>query len=580
MKYKRINPPISSDFAHAILAVRGLSEDQIPQFIHPDKSLLNDPEQLTNIADGALLLFNALQKQQNIWIIVDCDVDGYTSASILWLYIKDIYPNAKLHYLVHEQKQHGLDDLVGWIEEHNKEIDLLIIPDAGSNDDSQFTRLLHVSIPCLVLDHHEIEGEISEDAIIINNQYSKNYPNKALTGAGVVYQFCRYLDRMHNTNYADKYLDLAALGIISDMGSVLELENRYIISKGLDSPNKNKFFKEFLEKQSFSIGATLSPIGVAWYVTPLINALIRVGEQEDKEKLFEAFIEPNKIVPSTKRGEKGLDETLATQMVRTCVNARNQQNKLKESVVADLERKIVAKNLLDNRILFIRLDKSEYFPMNLNGLVAMQLAAKYKRPTIVARMDGEGKIKGSARGLNDSALVNFKAFLQESELFDMTAGHANAFGIEIDNKKLETLHQFANVELADYDFNEEFFDVNFIYSAKTESEQIARAIYELDTLKETYGQGNPVPIFAIPDLSFSPSREMQVMGKNSDTLKIVKNGIAYMKFFAKDLIAELQKYDHVRLEIVGKGNVNEYYGTTTPQIFIEEYNIIDDYLEF
>lgn len=580
MKYKRINPPISSNFAHAILAARGLSEDQIEDFLYPTKALLNDPLKLDYIEKGAAMLSTALRADQNIWVIVDCDVDGYTSASIFWLYVKDLYPDAKLHYLVHEQKQHGLNDLVDWIEEHSDEIDLLIIPDAGSNDDNQFTRLLDVSVPCLVLDHHEIEGEISKDAVIINNQYSKNYPNKALTGAGVVYQFCRFMDTLHNVNYADKYIDLAALGIISDMGSVLDLENRYIIHQGLSTSSKNIFFKEFLTKQAFSIGDTLSPIGVAWYITPLINALIRVGEQEDKEKLFEAFINPNKIVPSTKRGEKGLEETLATQMVRTCVNARNQQNKIKESVVESLERKIVEKNLLDNRILFIRLEQSEYFPMNLNGLVAMQLAAKYKRPTIVARMDEKGKIKGSARGLNESALVNFKAFLQESELFDLTAGHANAFGIEIDNKKLETFHQFANVELADYDFNEEFFEVNFIYSAKTDSEQIIRAIYELDTLKATYGQGNPVPLFAIPDLSFAPSCEMQVMGKNSDTLKIVKNGIAYMKFFAKDLIAELQKYDHVRLEIVGKGNVNEYYGTTTPQIFIEEYNIVDDYLEF
>lgn len=580
MKYKLINRPITENFASEILSARGLSEQLIKRFIYPDAGLLNDFNDLDNIYKGGEVLLSALQNQKKIWIIVDCDVDGYTSASILWLYIKDVFPNANLRYIVHEQKQHGLNDLVDWIEDQSDDIDLLIIPDAGSNDDSQFTRLLNVNIPCLVLDHHEIEGEISEEAIIINNQYSKNYPNKALTGAGVVYQFCRYLDTQLQVNYADKYLDLAALGIISDMGSVLELENRYITYMGLRSKNKNILFQEFLTKQAYSIGDTLSPTGIAWYVTPLINALIRVGSPEEKENLFEAFITPEKIVPSTKRGEKGLTETLATQIVRTCVNARNQQNKLKESVVEDLERKIVAKNLLNNKILFLRLEPSEYFPMNLNGLVAMQLAAKYKHPTIVARMDENGKIKGSARGLNDSMLTNFKAFLQESELFDLTAGHANAFGIEIDNQKLESFHQFANQELADYDFNEEFFDVNFICSAKVESDLLMKAIYELDVLKETYGQGNPAPTFAIPDLCFNPQTDMQIMGKNNDTIKITKNGIAYMKFFAKDLINELSGYDHVRLEIVGRGNVNEYYGTRTPQIFIEEYNIVDDSLEF
>mgnify|MGYP003289183667 CR=1 FL=1 len=63
-------------------------------------------------------------------------------------------------------------------------------------------------------------------------------------------------------------------------------------------------------------------ISIAFYVTPLINALIRVGTMEEKENLFLAFIDGEKIVPSTKRGEKGMNEKLATQVVRNCVNAR------------------------------------------------------------------------------------------------------------------------------------------------------------------------------------------------------------------------------------------------------------------
>ena len=63
-----------------------------------------------------------------------------------------------------------------------------------------------------------------------------------------------------------------------------------------------------------------------------------------------------------------------------------------------------------------------------------------------------------------------------------------------------------------------------------------------------------------------------------DTIKIVKEGIAYMKFFAKSLIQELQQYDHVKMEIVGKANLNEWMGKVTPQIFIENYEIKEDKL--
>lgn len=101
------------------------------------------------------------------------------------------------------------------------------------------------------------------------------------------------------------------------------LENRYICDYGL-SHIHNRFFAELIEKQSYSLGdGPLTQIGVAFYITPLINALIRVGNSLEKERLFQAFITPDELVPSTKRGEKGLEETISTQSARNCVNAKS-----------------------------------------------------------------------------------------------------------------------------------------------------------------------------------------------------------------------------------------------------------------
>ena len=74
--------------------------------------------------------------------------------------------------------------------------------------------------------------------------------------------------------------------------------------------------------------------------------------------------------------------------------------------------------------------------------------------------------------------------------------------------------------------------------------------------------------------------DIRIMGKNSDTVKIEKFGIAYMKFHAKDFIQELAKYDDIKLEIVGRPNLNEWMGNYTPQIFIENYQISNGALEF
>lgn len=573
MKYTLANPVITSHFAEQLFKFRGITN--LAEFTYPTIKNLSDPLLLDNIDTGAQLLMENLNNQKEIWFIVDCDVDGYTSAAILWNYIQLIKPDAHLHYLIHEAKQHGLADSMQWILEHSGEIDLMIIPDAGSNDDDSFEQLMKVNIPCLVLDHHEIEGEISTKAVIINNQSSIRYPNKDLTGAGVVYQFCRYLDTILNVNHADSFIDLAALGIVSDMGSMVNLENRYIVTAGLDLRVKNDLFQEFITRQAYSLGDKITPIGIAFYITPLINALIRVGELEEKQNLFLAFVESDLILNSTKRGEKGLTEKLTTQIVRTCINARTRQNKIKEDVVEKLEKKIAANNLLDNKVLFVRLDSDDTFPPVLNGLVAMQLAAKHKRPTIVARLTDKNLVRGSARGLNDSELKDFKAYLQSTGEFEYAAGHANALGISIDNKNLTNFHAKANEYLKNFNFNEDCHEVNFIFSAHDDAGSIRGCVYELDAYKDSYGQMNPEPLYAITNLVFYPADDMMVMGKDKDTIKINKNGVSYLKFKASALIEELSQYEVVKMEIIGKGNINEWGGTQTAQIFIEDYTIED-----
>ena len=70
------------------------------------------------------------------------------------------------------------------------------------------------------------------------------------------------------------------------------------------------------------------------------------------------------------------------------------------------------------------------------------------------------------------------------------------------------------------------------------------------------------------------------MGKNSDTVKIEKNSISYMKFHAKDFLQDLAKYDTMKLEVVGRANINNWMGNYTPQIFIEDYEIKNSILDF
>ena len=587
MKTRLVNTNFKSDYIRNLLTERGVTD--VDKFYEPTPDCLQAPCDLENIDKAATLLEKTIKSSEKILIVTDCDVDGFTSATIMYNYLKDLAPEIEIDYLLHEGKAHGLQDHIKSLLNEGKNYGLIILPDSSSNDYVYHEQLKEINTPVLVLDHHITDTQLSDNAVVVNNQLSPLYRNKELTGAGVVYQFCRYLDwhfKSEDTN-ADKYMDLAAVGIIGDMGSMLELENRYIAYNGLKQIN-NKLIWAFAEKQAYSItgamGASrqqiinaLNPISVAFYIVPLVNAMIRVGTMAEKTRLFEAFLNGDKLIPSGKRGAKGTFEKAGVEAARECSNARNRQNKLLEDAMFKMEVKIVNNNLLDNKILFCRLEEEDDFPSELNGLLAMKLSAKYKKPTIVARKCPDGVNKGSMRGLNQSELRSFKEFLEGSGLFTLVAGHDNAAGAQIPDKNLSAFHNYANEALAEIDFGENCYDVNFERIAA--DSDLEALIVDVCSHGGIYGQCNSEPYIHVTDINFT-NDDVQIMGKGADTVKIVKNGIAYMKFKATDLIEDLRKYDEIKMEIVGRANLNSWGGRVTPQIFIEDYEVSNGALGF
>lgn len=584
MKTKLVNRVIHGNFVNELLKERGLTDEELDYFLNvPDDSALQDPTALDNI-DEACQMFDKminLGADDRICLVVDCDVDGFTSAAIFMKYYRHYNEDTNVMPIFHEGKGHGLADTYETIVDAYNDypnIKFVVLPDAGSNDYEYHEKLGEMGIYSLMLDHHIVEEDtkFSDYAVIVNNQSSKNYVNKDLCGAGVTWQFCRYCDRIYGKEFANQYMDLAALGIISDMMSMLSLENRYIVHTGLQNIN-NYYFQTICAKQSFSMGGKVNPTTVAFYVTPLINSLMRVGTMDEKKRCFLAFVDGHQMVECHKRGAAGTYEEVAVESTRECVNARSKQNRILDKVVEELEIKIAKYDLLENKILTVVLE-DEDFPAELNGLCAMKLAAKYKRPTIVARLNNEGYIRGSSRGLNESALKSFKDFMNQSTLFEYTAGHDNACGISIAQANLDSFNDYANTELADVDFGENWYEVNFERFA-AESD-ITFLISDIAEHEDIFGQGNPEPLIHVTDINVNKT-DLAIIGKNADTVRIEKFGITYLKFHAKDMIEELKQYDFpIKLEVVGKANMNEWGGYYTPQIFINDYQISDNTLGF
>ena len=581
-KLRKVYPKSPTTALEAILRDRGVKD--IDNFLTPTRNCELDPYDLDNIDRAAEMLISHLKKDNKILMIVDADCDGFTSSAILWLYIKEQYPNAKLEFLVHEHKQHGLSDKIDWIEDH-PDYNLVVVPDAGSYDVEYHKRLCDLGIECLVLDHHaqayDNDGNpiISNfpNTIVVNNQLSDNYANKSLCGAGVVYKFCEVLDQKFLVNKAQNYLDLAALGEIADVMDRADTETNYIMLKGLRSIS-NKGFKTLLESQEYSLKekATfpytgLTPIDIAFYIAPLINAITRVGTILEKEAMFYCFIEPDKQLQSTKRGAKlGEMETAAEQTARVGKNAKARQDKIKEKAMEIVDFKIQKNDLLRNNIILVELDDNDNIPQEMTGLIAMQVVSKYHKPCMLGRRNTRGEIQGSARSdSNFNGLPSFKKFLEDSGLIIYAAGHDSAFGQGILAKKIDALMDYANQTLNPADF-ENCYTVDYILDAKDNNYDL---MYELASHPEYFGNHIDEISIVVKNI---PLTSIMVMGANKDSIKISYNNIDYIRFKDPEFIEAVQNNRLKRLNIYGKMNINNYMGRTSLQVFCNDYELVED----
>ena len=585
MKYKlRGNYSTNPDkVLKEVLQDRGVKD--IDNFLYPTAEKCElDPHQLINIDSAAERLLYHLRKNSDILFIVDCDADGFTSSSILWLYIKHIFPNARLEFTVHEHKQHGLNDKVDWITDEAK-WDLVICPDAGSYDVKEHQALGELGMDVICLDHHDQlyddQGNPvvshSLNTIVVNNQLSPNYTNKSLCGAGVVYKFCEILDEKLGINQAHNYIDLAALGEIADVMDRTNIETNYIMLEGLKKIT-NEGFKTLIESQSFSLKDKavapyigLSPIDIAFYIAPLINAITRVGTIQEKEAMFYCFIEPNRPLQSTKRGAKAGDwELAAEQTARVGKNAKARQDRLKEQAMGVVDFKIQKDGLADNNIILVELDGSDNIPQELTGLIAMNVVTKYHKPVMIGRRNNDNEIQGSIRSDgNFAGLPSFKKFLEDSGLVTYTAGHDNAAGWGLNGDKLETLINYANKKLKAEDF-ENCYLVDYILDGNDYNEEL---LTSLASHPEYFGNHIEEPMLVIKDI---PLMSIMAMGANKDSMKISYNGIDYVKFKDSEFVEEIMDNRTKKLTVYGRANLNEWMGKQSVQIFISDYELVED----
>lgn len=572
MIYKLISSRKDVSPIEQVLVNRGFSTKEIETYLNLTDDVLIDCMKLDNIERATHRVLKALCYQEKIYVQVDCDCDGYTSSALLINYLHDLFPATvenNLYYGLHANKDHGID-----VDNIPDGVTLVIAPDASSNENEIHKKLAENGIDVVVLDHHHAEKDADDPAIIVNNQMC-NYDNKALSGVGIVFKFCQAFDILLETNFAENYRDLVALGLIGDMMDIRSFETRRLIDIGLVDI-KNPFFKEMCKKQEFPMNYKVNIMGVAFYIVPFINGITRSGSPEEQVLIFEAMLNhrADVLIPSTKRGHKGEEERLVTQAVRTSANVKKHQDDEKNEALEDLFKEIDEKGLADAPAIILQIPTD--IERNLTGLLANAIMAKYNRPTFLLRErinqeTGEVTWEGSARAFEMGNVRDWRKFVEPYALY--AEGHASAFGVGFTPDQINKFKFFLARSFRPNEYGASH-RVDFEFNYEEDFDEVIKSI---GAYSDLWGQGLTQPKVVIKNVPVS-LRNIVLMNKGTLKILLGSHPTNCIKFAAKEDYDAISSnlIDHtstVKMNLLGYCTINEYMGTKTPQIQLVDWEI-------
>lgn len=559
-----------------ILANRGIKN--VPMFLNPTKSCLEDNHLLDNIDLAVDIFLKHMNNNSKVTILQDCDCDGVTSAALMIQYINDNFSSISVDYIIHDNKEHGLDDK-SMLEIEQKKSDLLIIPDAGSNDLRQLKTLKSAGIDVIVLDHHDESEKVTrlksiyklknlnDFAVIVNNQMSSKVKDKSMTGVGIVYKFCSVVDERLKRDTVNKYLDLVALGMIADSCDLTQLQTRYLVLEGIkqiqNETNYNKFISELVKSQAYSLHNKATILGISFYIAPLVNALIRLGTKEDKEIMLKAFLNSSEKAIIKIRGKGEVEVSVQEQARRLCESYKRKQQKMTGDYTEILKAQINEFGLNEYPVICCKADKS--FEKTFTGLIANKLTSMYSKPCLLLR-DCNDILMGSARGFDKSHIKDIKDFCLQTKLFDLAEGHPNACGVTIKKDNISKFYEYLSQQNFDNTLN---YTVDAVFDEKSLTAEVIQSIF---ALSDVWGTNIEKPLFLLK-LKCPIDGGFTVLGNEKNTIKLTFHNIEIIKFRSSENeyneIKNLGKM--VEFTIVGKFSVNEYNGKKTPQVIVENW---------
>lgn len=511
--------------------------ENVDEYLNAEFEVMDSPWDYPNMKEAVDSLEKAINNKEKIGVLIDSDADGNLSAALITKFLYRFVEDEDIEFFIHTGKGHGLvqskeEDIVQQVIDSG--VSLLIAPDSSTNDKEQCQWLKSNGVDVLILDHHEITTP-NPYAIIINHHLGKGL-NTSLSGTGVTHKFVQACAESWDIELGDLYYDLVATSIISDACDLTTLENRAYVKYGFEhitDPMLELMFTKFNRKGN-------NPIGVSWGTAPPINSLCRGDDQQAKEDFFMALI-----------GKGDMDEGIS--LAR---KAHNEQSKIVKTIYEEIEP-----DLDQSHKVVIGYTTEEY--KGYTGLIANKITGNFGKPALVLRELNSTTWSGSLR-----SPVDIADKINESKLANCQ-GHLSAAGIFLKKSNLNRLIKWFDALPLDTDPERQ---VTAILKPNQVTLPLCHACSD-DMVLWGSSEGNKIvqPKFYL-EFETSPS-DAQVFVKKTTTLKIVKDGVSFIKFQCDKDTASLLQQEHCKVSMIVTLSVNEWNGVESPQAMIENWEI-------
>jgi len=542
-----------SNILAAILILRGITNfNEAKIYFRPDINLLHNPFLMNGMQEATNRIIDAITNNENIVVYGDYDVDGTSSAAILYMFLKELNANVEVHIPNRLTDGYGLsNESITLLAE--KKTDLIITVDCGITavDEVDFANSLGVDV--IISDHHKPKETIPNAVAVLDPlKPGCNYPYKYLSGAGVAFKLARAVsDRVGRKSNILQYLDLVALAASADIVPLTD-ENRILVKRGMEMINENPRpgILALIKKAKKEVGS-LTAGQVVFTIAPRINAVGRMG---DAKRAVDLFIEKNND---------------AADKIAQILEDENYKRRKIDEMTFSHAVSIIEETVDLNKEVAIILHVDEWHP-GVIGIVASRVVEKYYRPAIMLSTV-DGVAKGSARSI--SGFNIYEALQECNDMLIQFGGHEAAAGVAI---------QIENIDKFRIKFNhilrEKMKGKNIVPEIKADiiislSDITPKFIRILDQFAP-FGPGNMRPVFVAKNVQLASYP--RIVGQNHLLATLKQNGgdkvfdaIGFnLGYFAEKIAKDRDLIDIVfTIEKISKN------GISYPQIRLKDIKI-------